>query len=635
VTDGPQRRVGPERQVGVDSGGTFTDVVLPDGSLAKLPSTPDDPGRAVRRAVEDTGHGRPALLAHGSTVATNALLEGRLGRVALITTEGFTDVVEIGRQDRPSLYDQWADRPAPLVHRDDRLEVGERLDASGEVLVALDPAGVPSPSEGCDAVAVCLLHSDLDPGHERAVAGILRSAGWDVSASADVSPEFREYERTVTTVVNAGLRPVCAPYLAGLSDAADRVVVTTSAGGQVGLAEAAARPVALLLSGPAAGVRAAAEIAAACGFPDAVTFDMGGTSTDVGLVLDGEPALVGGHDVAGYPVRVPALEVHTIGAGGGSVARLDAGGALQVGPESAGADPGPACYGHGGRRPTVTDADLLCGRIPAGSAFPGIGALDAAAAARACDEAGVDPQGVVDVVEAHMEQAIRRVTVERGVDPAGLALVAFGGAGPMHACGVAEAVGIPAVVVPAAAGVLSAVGLLVAPPRRELVRTWPTPGDLRGLDRLLDDLGAEASRALRDELAGTPGSGRVDVDVEVDVEVAVETALDCRYVGQSHEIRVASVDAFAEAHRRRNGFVRDGTPVEVVAVRAVATAPASASIGDVLGRVEPFDGRVDGPVVVGREDCTVWVPEGWWGEPGPLGSLVLRRTSDGASGGDA
>ncbi len=606
-----------DRQVGVDSGGTFTDVVLPDGTLAKIPSTPDDPGRAVRSAVERTGPGRPALLAHGSTVATNALLEGRLARVALVTNDGFTDVVEIGRQDRPSLYDPWVDRPPPLVARDDRLGVRGRLDERGREVEPLGLDELPAPPDDCDAVAVCLLHSDLNPEHEHRVADALRSAGWDVSASVEVSPEFREYERTVTTVVNAGLRPVCGPYLTGLTDAADRVVVTTSAGGQVGLVEAAARPVALLLSGPAAGVRAAAAIASACGFPDAVTFDMGGTSTDVGLVLDGEPSLVGGHDVAGYPVRVPALEVHTIGAGGGSVARLDAGGALRVGPESAGADPGPACYGHGGRRPTVTDADVVLGRIPSGTAFPGLGVLDEAAARRACDEAGVDPEGVVEVVEAHMEQAIRRVTVERGVDPSQLALVAFGGAGPMHACGVAEAVGIPAVVVPAAAGVLAAVGLLVAPPRREVVRTWPTPTDRTGLDARRDELARSAAAALADELSGLDG-----------VEFTVETFLDCRYEGQSHELRVSSVEAFVEAHLRRNGFTRTGTPVEVVAVRAVATGPSTSTIDDVLGLVDPFAGPVDGPVVVQRADCTVWVPGGWRGEPGPLGSLVLRRTGD-------
>jgi N-methylhydantoinase A/oxoprolinase/acetone carboxylase beta subunit len=600
----------------VDSGGTFTDVVTDDGRVLKVPSTPDDPGRAVRDGVRagrpagDTG--RPALLAHGTTVATNTVLEGRGARVALVTTAGFADVIEIARQDRPDLYDPWADRPVPPVARGDRLEVVERLDATGEVLVAYQPGLVPLPPDGCEAVAVCLLHSDLNPDHEYAVAEELRAAGWDVSASYEISPEFREYERTVTTVLNASLRPVCGPYLDGLRDVADEVVVTTSAGGLVGLAEASTRPVSLLLSGPAAGVRAAAAVAAACGFADAVTFDMGGTSTDVGLVLDGAPASAPGHVVAGYPVRSPSLELHTIGAGGGSVARLDAGGALLVGPESAGARPGPACYGHGGRLPTVTDANLVLGRIPAGVPFPGLGVLDVEAARRALDESGVDAAGVVAVVDAQMEQALRAVSVERGVDPAGLALVAFGGAGPLHACGLASALGIPAVVVPPAAGALSAVGLLTSPPRRELVRSWPVPTDHAGLQGALAQLADRALAQLGDD---------VDPDGAV-----VTTFVDCRYRGQSHEVTVGTVEEFPAEHWRRNGFRRDGEVVEVVALRAVATAAAPADVAEVLGRAAPFPDRVVGPDVVVRDDCTVWVPAGWVGEPGPLGSLVLRRS---------
>jgi N-methylhydantoinase A/oxoprolinase/acetone carboxylase beta subunit len=604
----------------VDSGGTFTDVVTDDGRVLKVPSTPDDPGRAVRDGVRagrpagDTG--RPALLAHGTTVATNTVLEGRGARVALVTTAGFADVIEIARQDRPDLYDPWADRPVPPVARGDRLEVVERLDATGEVLVAYQPGLVPLPPDGCEAVAVCLLHSDLNPDHEYAVAEELRAAGWDVSASYEISPEFREYERTVTTVLNASLRPVCGPYLDGLRDVADEVVVTTSAGGLVGLAEASTRPVSLLLSGPAAGVRAAAAVAAACGFADAVTFDMGGTSTDVGLVLDGAPASAPGHVVAGYPVRSPSLELHTIGAGGGSVARLDAGGALLVGPESAGARPGPACYGHGGRLPTVTDANLVLGRIPAGVPFPGLGVLDVEAARRALDESGVDAAGVVAVVDAQMEQALRAVSVERGVDPAGLALVAFGGAGPLHACGLASALGIPAVVVPPAAGALSAVGLLTSPPRRELVRSWPVPTDHAGLQGALAQLADRALAQLGDD---------VDPDGAV-----VTTFVDCRYRGQSHEVTVGTVEEFPAEHWRRNGFRRDGEVVEVVALRAVATAAAPADVAEVLGRAAPFPDRVVGPDVVVRDDCTVWVPAGWVGEPGPLGSLVLRPSEPGA-----
>jgi N-methylhydantoinase A/oxoprolinase/acetone carboxylase beta subunit len=602
-------------RIGADSGGTFTDVVGTDGRILKIPSTVQDPGRAVVEGLTALAPGGAALLAHGTTVATNALLERRGARVALLTTSGFGDVIEIARQDRPSLYDPWADRPEPLVARPDRLEVHERVAADGTVLVPFVPGDAPTPPPGTEAVAVCLLHADLAPDHERQVVAELEAAGWDVSASHRVAPEFREYERTVTTVVNAFLRPVCGPYLRGLARVADEVVVMTSSGGSVEVDAAAALPVSLLLSGPAAGARAAAAVAEACGFPDALSFDMGGTSTDVCLVLDGAPAPAAQHMVAGLPIRSPSLDIHTIGAGGGSIARLDAGGALVVGPGSAGAVPGPACYGHGGTRPTVTDADLVAGRIPAGSAFAGLGRLDAAAARSALAGAGVDAEGVIAVVNAGMERALRAVSVERGVDPAGLALVAFGGAGPVHACELADSLGTPVVIVPAAAGVLSAVGLLGAPRRRELVRSWPRPDDRTGLEEALAELGKRA-RAL---------VGPAD-------RVELSTAIDCRYRGQSHELRVPTIESFAAEHARRNGYVRDGDPVEVTALRAVAEAPSPCTVAEVLGA---WEGRwsepVVGPQVVVREDCTIWVPEGWRGEPGPLGSLVLRRSA--ATGG--
>ena len=601
-------------RIGADSGGTFTDVVATDGRLLKVPSTPADPGDAVRSGTAELADGRVKLLAHGTTVATNALLERKGATVALVTTEGCRDVIEIGRQHRPSLYDPFVDRPAPLVPRELRVEVGERLAADGSVLRAYRPGSAPQLPVGVGAVAVCLLHSDLDPAHEQAVARDLAAAGHDVSASHEVSPEYREYERTVTTVVNAFLRPTCGPYLRGLADVADQLVVMTSAGGLVGVETAARLPAALLLSGPAAGVRAAAAVATACGFPDALSFDMGGTSTDVCLILDGEPAPAGQRDVAGFAIRLPSLDVHTIGAGGGSIAAIDPGGALVVGPESAGAVPGPACYGRGGTRPTVTDADLVAGRIPAEASFPGLGVLDLDAARAALEGAGVDAQGVIDVVRAGMEQALRTVSVERGVDPKGLALVAFGGAGPLHACDLAESLGIPAVVVPAAAGVLSAVGLLTSPRRRELVRSWPTPLQHDGLT----DAGAELAEAAIDALVEGTDQDRS--------AVRTATFLDCRYEGQSHELRVAAVDDFPEEHLARNGYARPGDRIEVVAVRAVAELPAPATIESVLAdHVDTIPARVVGPQVVTREDCTIWVPEGWTGEPGPLGSLVLRR----------
>jgi N-methylhydantoinase A/oxoprolinase/acetone carboxylase beta subunit len=607
---------------GVDSGGTFTDVVTDDGTVVKVLSTPDDPARAVTAGVDradggDPTHDRPQLLCHGTTVATNALLQRRGAVVALVTNAGFADVIEIARQDRPSLYDQWADRPEPLVPRHLRLEVGGRLDAGGTELEPL-PADVPDVPDGVEAVAVCLLHADLDGTHERAVAEGLRALGHDVTCSSDVSPEFREYERTVTTVLNAYLRPLCRDYLRRLDDLADEVLVMTSAGGLVTAGEAAGLPVALLLSGPAGGVVAGAAAAAGAGFADAVTFDMGGTSTDVCLVQGGVPEPAPGRMAAGFPVRLPALDIHTIGAGGGSIASIDPGGALVVGPRSAGAEPGPACYGRGGRRPTVTDADLVLGRIPSDASFGDLGPLDVDAARAALDAAGVSAEGVVAVVDAAMEQAVRSVTVERGVDPSDLALVAFGGAGPLHACAVAEALGMAAVVVPPRAGVLSAVGLLCSPRQRDLVRSWPTPGEHAGLADAAAALADDARRAV----AAAPTTPDAGTDAQVDAEVT--TAYDCRYAGQSHELTVASVDDFAAEHRRRNGYARPGAAVEVVAVRARARRPPPLAVAD-LPLPAAGRRRTTGPAVVAEPDCTVWIPAGWSADVAADGSWVLTR----------
>jgi N-methylhydantoinase A/oxoprolinase/acetone carboxylase beta subunit len=624
-------------QVGVDTGGTFTDLVTATGAVAKVLSTPDDPARAIRAVVAGAsgpaGGERPALLAHGTTVATNALLERRGATVALVTTEGLRDVVEIGRQDRPSLYDHLASRPPPLVDRHLRYEVPGRLAADGSELTPVDPAALPAIDAAADAVAVCLLHADLEPGHERAVAAVLRARGHDVSCSHEVSPEMREVERTVTTVVNASLRPRCRAYLRGVADVADEVLVMTSSGGLVPAGEAAELPAALLLSGPAGGVRAGAAAAVANGFPDAVTFDMGGTSTDVCLVLDGAPAPAAQREVAGFTVRFPALDVHTIGAGGGSVARIDAGGALVVGPESAGAQPGPACYGRGGTAPTVTDANLVAGRIAAEAAFGGL-ALDRAAAVAALERAGVTADGVLAVVDANMEQALRAVSVERGVDPRGLALVAFGGAGPLHACALADALDMPVVVVPGRAGVLSAVGLLTAPRRRDVVRSWPTPDEHGGLGAALAAL---ADRARTLVMGGDRGGAGASGGPAADV--AVETAVDCRYRGQSHELTVPTVDDFHDEHRRRNGYAQPGDPVEVVALRATATRPPAVAATDLPPPAVPPGagpetvGPVAGPIVLARPDCTVWVAAGWTARPGAAGALVLQRSGPPRPGG--
>jgi len=637
-------------RVGVDTGGTFTDVVTDDGRILKVPSTPSDPGAAVRAGVEAAGGGTvPALMAHGTTVATNALLERRGAVVTLVTDRGFADVIEIARQDRPSLYDPWADRPSPLVDRSHRVEVGGRIGSDGQVIEPIEAEAMPAIPDDTGAVAVCLLHSDLNPQHETHMAARLEAAGCDVSTSSAVSPQFREYERTVTTVANAYLRPVCRTYLRGLSDAAAEVLVMTSAAGLVPVADGADLPVSLLLSGPAGGVLAAAASATAAGWPHAVTFDMGGTSTDVCLVLDGVPEPSGERTVAGFPIRMPSLDIHTIGAGGGSIAALDPGGALAVGPRSAGAVPGPACYGLGGAHPTVTDADLAAGRLPADAELPGIGRLDVSAARSALAGEGIDAHDVITVVDAAMEEAVRAVSVARGVDPTGLALVAFGGAGPLHACAIAASLGMPAVVVPGRAGVLSAVGCLTAPRQHDLVRTWPGGTDHTGLEEALDDLAREAvagvvggagscgparsSAGGFDQVAPADGSpvvsGRPSAADGSDrvasadgPEVQIVTELDCRYQGQSHEIRVSGVADFAEAHQRRNGYARPGTAVEVVAIRASAR---------VLSPLAPEDlpvvdrQAVAGPAVIAEADCTVWVPEGWRSDPHPSGSLVLTR----------
>jgi N-methylhydantoinase A/oxoprolinase/acetone carboxylase beta subunit len=598
-------------RVGVDTGGTFTDLVADDGHVAKVPSTPADPGEAVRDAIAAITPTVPDVLAHGTTVATNALLEHSVGSVALVTNQGFADVIEIARQARPSLYDAHIDRPPPLVGRSLRFEVAARRDATGRALQTFD-GHVPDIDDAVDAVAVCLLHADLDASDERAVAAVLAARGFDVTVSSDVSPEFREYERLATTVVNAALRPVCRAYLQGLHTLAREVLVMTSAGGLVPVVTAAELPVTLLLSGPAGGVRAAGAVAEACGFPVAVSFDMGGTSTDVCLVHGGVPEPSPTRTVAGYPIRMPALAVHTIGAGGGSVARVDAGGALVVGPESAGAVPGPACYRRGGDRPTVTDADLVLGRIGAGTAFAGLDRLDVAAARAALDAAGVTADGVVAVVDAAMERAVRAVTVEQGVDPREVALVAFGGAGPLHACAVADALGVRTVIVPARAGVFSAVGLACAPRARELVRSWPEPLARRGLAAARSELAREASK-----LVGPAEEQDAD-------PIAVETFVDCRYVGQSHELTVRAPDDFPAEHARRNGYARDGAPIEVVAVRARASRRAPLTLADLPPVARE---RVIGPRVVAEPDCTVWVPDGWVAEPGPAGAWMMTRAA--------
>ncbi|KPN30355.1 N-methylhydantoinase A/acetone carboxylase, beta subunit [Halolamina pelagica] len=467
-----------ETRVGVDIGGTFTDVVaVRDGevTVTKTPSTPDEPERGVMNGLDESesaaGYTPETVdfFSHGTTVATNAVLEGTWADTALVTTEGFRDALEIGRQDRPDIYDFDAEKAEPVVPRDRRFTVPERLDERGSVLRELDEDAVRAVAAAIDdtgvsAVAVCLLFAFENPAHEHRVTEILREELPDVSVSqsSTVLPEIREYERSVTTSLNAALKPVMSDYVGELErevrgrgvDAA--VKIMQSNGGLIDAGAARERPVNTLLSGPAAGVQGATHVAARAGYADLITMDMGGTSCDVSLVQDGEPVVSTDVAVGDYTVGVPMIDVHTVGSGGGSVAWVDAGGALRVGPRSAGADPGPICYGRGGERPTTTDAHLLLGRIDPEGFLPedrDVGVADVRAAFEALgDELGMGPeetaQGVLDVANANMARALRVVSVERGHDPREFALVAFGGAGPLHAPTLAAELDVPTVLVP-------------------------------------------------------------------------------------------------------------------------------------------------------------------------------------------
>ncbi len=599
-----------------DTGGTFTDVVTAQGRTAKVLTARESPVDSVEDGLMRTvGYTPIATLSHGTTVGTNALLERRGATTALVTNAGLADVIEIGRQTRPDLYDLFADRPDPLVPRHLRFEVPCRLDHRGNELLPLEEKSLQDltrallgAKEKVASVAVCLLHSYANPSQERRVGQVLKDYGLAVTLSSDTSPEFREYERTSTTVINAYLKPVLSRYLALLGRLAERAFVMTSSAALIPAERAAESAARLLLSGPAGGATAAAAAAAASGFPTAVTLDMGGTSADVCLVDGGVPEPSPQLSVGGLPVRVPAVDIVTIGAGGGSIAYLDPGGALQVGPRSAGADPGPACYGRGGEEATVTDANLVLGRIPRGHEFQDLGTLDDAAARESFRRLEVDPEDVVAVVNANMERALRKVTAERGYDPSRLALVAFGGAGPLHACELAEALGIPAVVVPPRAGVLSAVGLLVAPVRHEAVRSRTDPRCLEGLEDEAESLLAEATGVLRKwgfEPAGA------------------EVFYDCRYVGQSHELTCKSVEHFHQVHLLRNGYSRPDAPVEVTAIRARVWAEAPATYEELVTSYRS-PGRVVGPECIAEEDCTIFVKEGWVAEVDSAGSWVMR-----------
>jgi len=563
--------------LGVDVGGTFTDAVLVERGrvrTAKVP-TAERQEESVLAAARAVGAGELERFTHGTTVATNALLERKGARTALVTTEGFEHVLQLRRQNRAHLYRLCAEHPEPLVPLERCVGVRERVGPDG-VVERLDLSSLPDLD--AEAVAVCLLFSFREPAHERAVANELRRRlpGAHVVASHEVAPEFREYERASTTAVDAYLGPTLGRYLHALARACARTnspepLVMRSSGGLATLAEAAAHPAFVLLSGPAAGVVGAGRAAALGGFDRAISFDMGGTSTDVCLIEAGVAERSGERSVGGFPVRLPTVDVHTVGAGGGSMAHRDAGGALLVGPESAGAHPGPACYGRGGTRPTVTDANLLLGRLP--ERLAGGFALDREAALAAMR--GLDPGDVIRAVDAEMMRALRVVSVERGRDPRDCVLVAFGGAGPLHACALAEELGMETVLVPEGAGVLSAFGLAVADERRDSVRTVLAPL-------------AEAGEL--------PGEGEADL----------------HYRGQSFELTVplgaALAERFHAAHEERYGYAERSRPIELVAVRTAEVRPGPELE---LAPGEPL--TVSGPAVLELDGSTAWIAPGWVG----------------------
>ena len=650
----------PRWVVAVDTGGTFTDVVAVSGSeirTLKVASTPDDPSRAVLEGVTHlVGDGVTDWLLHGTTVATNALLERKGGRVGLITNRGFEDVLEIGRQNRPQLYALVGHRAPPLAVRGDRLGIAGRLDPGGNEIEPLDAAEMEALAAWAadrESIAICLLHAYANPAHEDEVARAL--AGWSgpLSVSSRILPEFREYERTSTVVVNAFVAPVMSGYLERLARASDagRIGIMGSGGGTIPVNRAAREPVHTVLSGPAGGVVGALEWSRRSGVDNIITFDMGGTSTDVSL-CPGRPLRTREFDLDGIPVSVPVIDIHTVGAGGGSLARLDTGGALKVGPESAGAVPGPICYGRGGERVTVTDAQVWLGRLPAAGFLGGGASLDRDSI-RGPMEAlaqgmGTSPEaaaeGVIAVADAAMERALRVISVERGYDPREFTLVAFGGAGGLHVAELAERIGCRGAIVPPNPGLLSAFGILVAPPSKELSRTTFLRSDGEWSDAMaetIDQLSEEATRSLVD-------------DGHASESIGLSAWVDARYVGQSFELRVPAdgwVESFHDLHEERYGYRRADTPVEGVTVRVVAEAPAlevrTAELAESSGSkptdipLHSGDGvlhvpmfqretlgsgiEIEGPAVIAEYSATTWVPAGWTASVDRVGSLHLSR----------
>ncbi len=667
--------------LGVDVGGTFTDAVLVDADgavhTAKVPTTPADQAAGVLDALHAVLARAGAApedvsgFAHGMTVATNALLEGRAARTALIATAGFTDVIELGRQARPHLYRLCEAPPAPLVGAELRFGAPERCDPEGP-LVELDPAAAEALVEEIaaaepEAVAVALLHSYAHPQHEQLLARMLTERlepGTHVSVSSELVGTFREYERTSTTVLDAALSPLVGAYLRRLAaESSARGLVEPeimqSSGGLAPATRAASHAALTVLSGPAGGVRGAQLLAQLAGEDDVLCFDMGGTSCDVCLISGGQVAETSQRTVAGRPLALPALDIHTVGAGGGSIAWRDGGGALRVGPESAGAIPGPACYGRGGERATVTDANLLLGRLPTNATLAGGLTLDHAAAERAvaalAGELNLDTlacaAGIVRVAEAEMLRALRVMSVERGIDPRAYALMPFGGAGPLHACALADELGIERVLCPRTSGVLCALGLAAAAPRRDVARTVMLRGaafDAETVARTREELLAQAGTVdSGSDRSGSRDLGRADDGGEGGDDGSGggdggrdRTVYELRYRGQAHEltIELRATDPeilraeFAREHERCYGYRDDAGEVELVTIRvSVWGETPSLSLRSDEGDDEDDDedgdehARVVGPAVYLLPESTLYIPAGWSGEVDAWGTVHLKR----------
>jgi len=679
--------------IGVDVGGTFTDFYALDEAtgavrVGKRPSTPDDPARAILDGLKEVAaeHGIPPgevrRFSHGTTVATNALIQRKGGRVALVTTKGFRDLLEIGRQTRPHMYDLYLDHPPPLVPRRHRLELDERIDAEGRVLRAPDDAAIAEVvrqvrATGARACAICFLFAFLNPEHERKVAESLRTADPDLllSLSSEVQPEFREYERFSTTVLNAYLQSVMHDYVQHLEDGLAGVVpgatlgINQSSGGLMSLATARDFPVRTALSGPAAGVIGALHVANSAGRPNVITLDMGGTSADVALIRGGRADIAFDRTVAGFPIRLPMVDINTVGAGGGSIAWFDRDGLMKVGPLSAGADPGPACYGRGGTDPTVSDANLILGRLSPRGLLDGRMALDAelarSAFAPATERLGYSVErtahGMLGIVVANMVRAIRTISVERGHDPRKFALMPFGGAGPLHARDVAAALGISEILVPPAPGIVCAQGLVVSDIKEDFVASQRTEVRAEN-DDAIRDLVARLLERVADWFA---------TEEIPDAARGLELSFDMRYIGQNFELAVpvaatgslaaddlpgagALCSMFFAAHDRAYGYHNPDDPVEIVNVRLTARGrlyrePAAPEPDGMPHAPEPFEIRpvyftdvetpldtpvydraklaggqvIEGPAVIEQLDATTPVWPGDRATVGAAGNIVI------------